>query len=43
MVATSTYHTRGQKQESGQAEGQKAKEESPYEELKAEKKEKEAE
>ncbi|KAL7873899.1 hypothetical protein SRHO_G00048690 [Serrasalmus rhombeus] len=35
------YHTLGQKQESGQAEGQKAKEESPYEELKAEKKEKE--
>ncbi|XP_036434398.1 uncharacterized protein LOC118813267 [Colossoma macropomum] len=37
------YHTLGQKQESGQAEGQKAKDESPYEELKAEKKEKEAE
>ncbi|XP_017540064.1 uncharacterized protein LOC108412522 isoform X2 [Pygocentrus nattereri] len=35
------YQTLGQKQESGQAEGQKAKEESPYEELKAEKKEKE--
>ncbi|KAL6488170.1 hypothetical protein MHYP_G00019110 [Metynnis hypsauchen] len=37
------YHTLGQKQESGPAEEQKAKEDSPYEELKAEKKEKEAE
>ncbi|KAI4888441.1 hypothetical protein NFI96_015002 [Prochilodus magdalenae] len=35
------YHSLGEKQESGKAEGQK--EESPYEELKAEKKEKEPE